>query len=186
MNFLGRSPQDIARANERRAQERMKQESKEREKAAAHERRRLEMAEAAHAQLTRANEIYERYNTENIHYANVVILLGYGGFFALWSSLAGKMSRGLFGAAGLLMGVSLLIFLVFEVSKIGACSWAMQKAEKNNFDERLTLGHLNATLNKVDRWWLWAFIPAVVTGLSAGGIVLWAYCLNAMQGPWAS
>ncbi len=142
------------------------------------------MHHLAQEQYARANQIYERYFTETVHYANVIILLGYGGFFALWSAMAGKMPRGLFGTAGLLMGISLLIFLLFEIAKIAAGSWALTSAKKRGLDENEVLGYLSHSQEKVDRWWLWAFIPSLLCGLTAGGILLWAYWMAATHGPW--
>lgn len=184
MNIFGRSPHEIAKANMRRERERLRREAETQAKTASAERRRSEMINAAHAELTRASEIYERYTKENVHYANVILLLGYGGFFVLWSSLANRMPRGLFGIAGGLVATSLIIFLSFEIAKIGACSWALRTADKNGLNEHLALGHINKTLNKVNSWWLWAFIPCVIAGLVAGAIVLWAYWSIASQGPW--
>ena len=189
MEIFGRSPGERAATEARRRKGRSERAAKEQAKKHEQAERAAaigqSMAAAAEARYSRANQIAEKYETEYRHYANLIILLGYGGFFALWSSLAGKMPRTSFGVAGLLMGISLLIFLLFEITRIGIGSWAMNRAQRINLDEYQVLGYLSSQVNKIDRWWLFAFIPSLLLGLCSGAIVLWAFWCNAMQIGWA-
>ncbi len=46
----------------------------------------------------------EELRNHEVHYANVILLIGYGGFFALWSTCADRMHPATFGLLGLAMG----------------------------------------------------------------------------------
>lgn len=109
-----------------------------------------------------------------LHYANVILLLGYGGFFALWSSCADRMHPATFGLLGLSMGISLLAFVAFELIKTLSNSVIHNKAaRKDAHGHRLMsdseyLRQLRDVGDRVNAKWIWFFVPAVVFGLGAG------------------
>lgn len=135
------------------------------------------------------NDAYEKYRAHEQQYANTILLLGYGGFFALWASTAEKMPPSWFGVCGLLMGISLLCFIGFEIAKTTAASTALRVEGKTGPDGRkLTAGDAldlaNARIERVNRAWPFVFIAAVSTGLVAGFLVLWFFVASVGRGEW--
>lgn len=129
-------------------------------------------------------EAYERLVDQEHRYATTILLLGYGGFFALWGGQAGQMPKLWFGVAGLLMGISLILFLGFELGKTFAKSKAFHEADRRGQSAEEAIDLANVYVRRVDRWWLPVFAIAVLTGMSAGAIVLWHFGLHAVRNAW--
>lgn len=123
-------------------------------------------------------------------YANTILLLAYGGFYALWASTAGNMPKSWFGLSGILMGISLLFFIGFELAKMIAKSVAFRKglAVDEHGHKRVAdyevLFAVSSNIDRVNSYWLPVFIPTLLTGLAAGLIVLFFFAANAMRGEW--
>ena len=121
------------------------------------------------------DDMYER----ETRYSNTILLLGYGGFFALWSSTNGKLPAWAFGWVGLGMAVSILLFVGWELAKTIVVDKAIrdyrnaQRAGKR-VDPRALI---NERVDSLNRFHLWVFIPSVVTGLASGfwllGFFIW-------------
>lgn len=119
----------------------------------------------------------EKFREHEQRYANTILLLGYGGFFALWSTTSDTMPKAWFGACGLSMGLSLLIFICYELIKVAAASWARKPSDP--------LAELEATNAAIDRWnkrWPVFFFPAVALGLFAGFTLLFWFGQHALTG----
>jgi hypothetical protein len=130
-------------------------------------------------------EAYTRFREHEQRYANTILLLGYGGFFALWASAAARMPKMWFGVAGGFMVISLITFLSFELAKTFAGSLAISRVGSKEKDGRIitpkaALDLAEDWIGRVTKWWPLAFGIAVVTGFSAGAIVLWFFGVNAM------
>ncbi len=126
-----------------------------------------------HAPVQEPNDL-DQLRAQEIHYANVVLLLGYGGFFALWGSCADRMHPWTFGGLGLAMGLSLLVFIAFEMLKTVSATMIHNKAARRGPDgQRLMtnrdyLRDLRVSAENVNAYWHWFFIPAVLLGVGAG------------------
>jgi hypothetical protein len=53
-------------------------------------------------------------------YTTVVITLGYAGMFGIWSFCSGVVPKNVHAATGILGGISLLLFIIFEIVKMYA------------------------------------------------------------------
>ncbi|TQD51203.1 hypothetical protein FKV25_01865 [Lysobacter aestuarii] len=135
-----------------------------------------EGARRSHARLTLprsdAWDQLERHQEREVHYANVILLLGYGGFFALWTTVAGKMPAWLFGLSGLMIAFSLLLFISFELAKTAVSSASLTRSKKLGLTANQAIDRSNLAVDVINGWQPWIFYPAVITGLGAGLIVL--------------
>lgn len=111
---------------------------------------------------------------DELHYANVITLLGYGGFFALWSACAGRLTALSFALIGLAMGLSLLAFVGFELLKTVCAAQVHNRAAQKNpeghrvMSDREYLKQLRDSTDWVNGKWLYFFVPSVVLGIGAG------------------
>lgn len=152
--------------------------------AAAQESLRRHLSSSGQSQHANTEESVLRLQDHESHYANTILLLGYGGFFALWANTAGNMPKGLFGLSGLLMGTSLVLFILFELAKTVASSLGVQRGYKRKLNAADTVHLSNRYLDAVQVYWLHVFIPTVLAGLLAGGIVLWHFGAHALNSAW--
>ncbi|WP_409281787.1 hypothetical protein [Pseudomonas defluvii] len=51
-------------------------------------------------------------------YTNLIMVAGYAGYFAFWSTLSGKIPPWLFNACGLAITISLTLFITWEILKM--------------------------------------------------------------------
>jgi hypothetical protein len=128
----------------------------------------------------------EKFRDHEHRYANTILLLGYGGFFALWSSTAGHMPKILWGWSGLFICISLLFFILFELAKTAAGSSALtffaKSKEPPTPSEQTTI--VNRRIDAVNRFWPLVFGVSTMTGLIAGGIVVWCFATHALGHDW--
>ena len=112
------------------------------------------------------NAMHER----ETRYANTILLLGYGGFFALWSSIHGKLPALAFGLVGLSMGLSILLFVGWELAK----TIVVDKAIRDYRDQTRTgrkidpRALIDSRVDALNRFHPWLFVPSVIFGLLAG------------------
>lgn len=129
----------------------------------------------------------ERMEEHEQRYANTILLLGYGGFFALWASTAGEMPRSWFGAAGLLMAFSLLVFILHTLARTVAVGTALRRTGPKPgvaFDPIKALEEVNQAAASVNRWWLPVFLLSAIPGLIAAGVLLWFFGVAVMANEW--
>ena len=124
-------------------------------------------------------------------YSNVILLAGYGGFFAVWSFMKPEFTKLEVFLSGFLIALSLVAFMVWEIyacfyrsrSNI-SLSKAVTKAVKNPSDfHQLLSQHNDAEHTRIIRFgrvWAIFFGFSIVTGFSAIFIILWAF----MKGLW--
>lgn len=152
-------------------------------RALAERDRRIQQLENHLVQVSRAmsasksRDSGEVWRQHNMHYGNTILLLGYGGFFALWSSTAGDMPKGWFGLAGALMGLSLLLFLLFELAKTALSSHSATTGGGMSGATRM--------LDRLDQYWQYIFGITAVLGLAAGMIVLVFFGSHALSSKYA-
>ena len=114
------------------------------------------------------------------NYTKVVLGLGYGGFFALWSGTRQHLPPRAVMFYALLIGISLTLYIAFEVLQTGLTSYisiAFSKlanltgAEVERAVERFRRGiqRNNKLLGYV---WLVAYPGALLTGFAGAGILI--------------
>ena len=120
-------------------------------------------------------------------YTNLIIVAGYAGFFALWQITKDFLSRNQVLSSALLMLISVVLFVVFEIYKayyssrrlldIGtilndpenqsSLATLVSEIEKHNLDEQ-------KRYVRFGRIWHVVFILTVLSGLSAAFILAYA------------
>lgn len=181
----GRPPADRAREQARKAASEAKRLQREAKQRADDDARRARAHEAALDQFRKAQKTHEQLREHEIRYANTIVLLGYGGFFALWATTAGDMPKQWFGWAGVLISISLLLFVIFEAAKTAAVSLGVSHGAKAGLNENQTIELCDLYLNKVQRIWLTVFLCSLTTGLAAGAIVVYAFAKHALGHAWS-
>jgi hypothetical protein len=102
------------------------------------------------------------------HYTQVVMLAGYGAFFALWTQTRSEMSLWMFASTGALICISLITFVGFELYK----SWRMGGFFLSH--KSPTVREINDEVDQINRSWRIVFAVSAGTGLIAGAsLLLW-------------
>ncbi|HEU4457782.1 MAG TPA: hypothetical protein VFR90_01505 [Methylibium sp.] len=136
------------------------------------------------AQIQAVKELMDKQQSQVTSYSAIIIGVGYAGFFALWSLVKDYPYPKLHAVAGILIGVSLLFYVGWE---IGHMIYRVLQLNSISHDFRETppidpLKALGDRLNAIDqrgfKVWPWALIPSVVTGLLGGGILLAIFVLE--------
>lgn len=126
-------------------------------------------------------DFIDRDQKSNESYTSIIMVIGYGALFTLWTQLKEAMPPWYFFLTGLLALVSAMLFVIFELLKVGVSShvntqWTNDKDIGTWFAERQAGGMA------VNRFWAFFFYPSVITGVSAGlllaGRLIWN-CLKA-------
>jgi|SRR3954471_4833853 len=118
-------------------------------------------------------------------YSNIIILGGYAGLFAIWSFTKDQLIKWQVLSVGLLILVSLLIYIVFEL--YGA--WLRTTQINNQMKELLVAEKLNKfpeeygkseiiRANKFISLWPYFFFGAVVFALFAALILVYSFVSN--------
>jgi hypothetical protein len=102
------------------------------------------------------------------HYTQVVMLAGYGAFFALWTQTRSEMSLWMFASTGALICVSLLTFVGFELYK----SWRMGGFFSRH--KSPSVREINDEVELINKHWRLVFGVSAGTGLLSGmSLLLW-------------
>jgi hypothetical protein len=124
--------------------------------------------------------LYEKSNA----YANLIIVAGYAGFFALWSLTRPYLSTRAALIAAALMALSLALFIFSEVFKMVLMSNASTRRAKLLHSEpsqqvEVFVQNLKAIENTNSRdalrfalWWPWVLFPTIAFGLAAAGTLV--------------
>jgi hypothetical protein len=117
---------------------------------------------------SRAEQTMEEIKRSEEHYAQVVMLAGYAGFFTLWTQTKSQMALWMFASTGALISVSLFVFVCYEIYK----TWSLGR-----FYHGKTViyeNELNQQLEKIHKYWHFIFIISAGTGVVAGlSLVFW-------------
>jgi len=133
--------------------------------------------------------MYDRSHTYN----SIILVIGYAGFFGLWTLVRDYISSGqaLWGA--LLISISLIALIFFETYKMIFSSWLILTWQKElievkpnqpyDFIERWNV--FKAKLNTANLWhirvWVVQLCITIPTALAAAGIMFWAFISNLLQ-----
>lgn len=126
-------------------------------------------------------QMAEKQMTQATNYTNLILVAGYAGYFAFWSTLVSKLPSWLYALTGLLALLSLLLFISWEVIKM---TWGTVHLNRINkmilktvrgpnalkVIEAASSSH-NVRINKL--WlWLWFLVPTITFGIGAGLLLL--------------
>lgn len=134
------------------------------------------------AMLQRGHSVREEareYLAANTHYTQLVMMVGYGAFFTLWVQTKQQMSGWLFASTGLLITVSLLVFIVVELAKAYVQGKYLPLVVAGELDQT----EYEEKLRRQARHWLWTFVVSVSTGLAAGcSLLFWFLYRTLLEG----
>lgn len=115
-------------------------------------------------------------------YSNVIVGAGYAGFFAIWALTKDRISTRLMAWAALLIAISIVFFVLFEIIKMVYWNIDLHKQAKalsrpDQYQELLAAHRTVQTRLALQLRWHWYlfFSVSLLTGLSAAGIVLWVF-----------
>lgn len=120
-------------------------------------------------------------------YTNIVTAAGYAAFFSMWASIRNDLPRQVMLLAGLLMTVSVSLFVIAEIHKM-ATSASYFKSLHQKLAEEPTLNLVEETKNyekahaeKQYRAWLLLFYPCLVTGVLAGALLAGCFVVELLK-----
>ena len=138
----------------------------------------LKVNSATDKQVEALIQLQEKQMTNQASYTNLIMVAGYAGYFAFWSTLVTKMPQWVFALCGLLMTLTLTLFIAWEIIKAfwtGRYFHQVQEILGKPRGSR-TLSELQAVGSKFSakgrRWWIWFFATSVITGLSAATVLI--------------
>ncbi|MCW2390958.1 hypothetical protein [Sphingobium sp. B11D3A] len=149
-----------------------------------------ENAKLQHHQAVREKRIQHAADTYGhaAAYDNAVVIAGYAAFFALWAGTNGDLDPFARLLTVALMGISLLCYIIWQVSQmLTRQNFEFQRADVFRYEENarqfneeweaVARRHAIAQ-QKIIRCWPYFFLPSVVFGLAAGGLLVY----NALAG----
>ena len=166
--FGRRGPEDAQRAAKAHLAEvrRLEEAARKRSKANA---RRQYLARQSQSDAEVRMLVREQRNGHH-HYTQLILALGYGGYFTLWLQAKGLMSLWLFGWTGATLAISILLFIAWELSNAffqGSGMNALVAGE-------LTKQEFNDRVIRMNKWWPWVFGSSTAIALSGGiPLMLW-------------
>lgn len=130
-------------------------------------------------QLRAQQDLNDKLMAHSQSYANVVIGVGYAGFFALWNVIEKSMPSWAHATAGLLIGVSLAVFVAWEVVKMIWSALHLRSVRDNLKNDKgtLTICELVAVHERHERRafgpWIVALVATVGPAAISAGLILW-------------
>src|ERR1700730_12876635 len=120
-------------------------------------------------------------------YSRVIIGLAYAGLLAIWSATKQVLPERLLVWSGLLIVLSILTYVVFEIVQMFLYNWmswryadevakkglAVALYENRRREKRIRASHLLL--------WLITFVIAALAGCSATGILVYAFCRRLLR-----
>ncbi|MGJ7547601.1 hypothetical protein [Pseudomonas alloputida] len=144
----------------------------------------MRQEQAVEKQISALIQLNEKLMSNATAYTNLIMVAGYAGYFAFWSTLAGKIPTWLFNACGLAITVSLTLFISWEIVKM---FWGAKHMRKT----QAILGkraHPNVLVefekafqdfnSRTQRVWLVFLVPTVVSGIAAACLLIGYFCLS--------
>lgn len=129
---------------------------------------------------------------KSVSYTNLFMVGGYASFFVVWTKMYDQFSKFYMGLAGVLMFISLIVFIVWELYKMIFYSTNLRDLHKlleekdpKEFNVKLSKQQINEkkrTLEQVKIWWL-VLIVTIIPALFASGILIclfYKYIINNM------
>lgn len=136
--------------------------AQQRQRAAEEQQRRAEL-EAIRSEISKQQD-------QLANYTQLILLLGYGGFFTLWIQTRPLMSLWLFGWTGSMLTFSLLLFICWELARAYLQGINLPKLAAG----KISVVEYRAVHRKNGRFWKPVFLSTVVSGLAGGvPLLLW-------------
>lgn len=119
------------------------------------------------------------------NYSNVILGVGYAGFFGLWAITKDYDYPRAHAVAALSIGLSLIIFVFWEIYQTGAKGNLIRR-----FAKALALGNLTPETyqleqaqlaHRLSRNWMFIFYPCVFFGIAGAGTLLAVLMLRAFK-----
>lgn len=138
----------------------------------------LKINSATDKQVDALIQLQEKQMSSQASYTNLIMVAGFAGYFAFWSTLVTKIPQWIFALCGLLMTLSLTLFIAWEIIKAFWTSRYFHQVQEILGKPRgsktlLELQALGAKFSvKGRRWWIWFFATSVITGLSAAIVLI--------------
>lgn len=132
-------------------------------------------------------QLAERENSHSHSYANVVIGLGYAGFYGLWNLVEKFPYPGVRAFAGLSVAISLVVFVAWEVFKMTYCALKYQAVNKalaasNQSQAADAWERATTKINDaVNCLWLWQLVPAVLFAALGAGALLYIFAAEMIR-----
>ena len=124
-------------------------------------------------------------------YTNIIILAGYAGFFAIWNFTKPQLSNEQILWSALLMCISLMSFVAFEIYGMILRSKSFLGLTKviNDPKQFVTLlkGHNENEQSRAiifGRVWIIGLFISVASGFIAAGILIWAFVCELFKLYW--
>jgi hypothetical protein len=114
------------------------------------------------------------------NYSRLVLALGYGGFFAIWSGTKQQLSARSLVLSALLMTASAFLFIVFEVIEAGLVSHLSLRLARatssigtvNPTEAQRFVQSYDQTRRVLATAWYPVFLASAIAGMGAGGILI--------------
>ena len=124
-------------------------------------------------------QMAEKQMTQATSYTNLILVAGFAGYFAFWSTLVTKLPSWLYALSGLLALLSLLLFISWEVIK---STWGTVHLNRINKMILKTVRGPNALKIidaaasshnvRINKLWLWFLVPTLTFGIGAALLLL--------------
>jgi hypothetical protein len=124
-------------------------------------------------------QMNEKQMTQASAYTNLILVAGYAGYFAFWSTLVTKLPPWIYALSGLLALVSLFCFIAWELVKM---IWSNTYLNRTNkmITEQVRGVQVAATIVaasslhsvSINKMWMWFLVPTVTCGMSAGVLLV--------------
>lgn len=127
--------------------------------------------------LKRLWEIQKSIFDTAMTYSKAMLGLGYGGFFALWAGTKSHLGPRSVLWSALLIGISLFLYIVFELTQVALISFSMANFAKtiDESGEEIAINgyHRRSSKNasQLLNAWKFVFVACTLIGLT-GGIIL--------------
>lgn len=138
----------------------------------------LKVNSATDKQIEAFVQLQEKQMSNQASYTNLIMVAGYAGYFAFWSTLVAKIPQWTFAVCGLLITVSLTIFIAWEIIK---AFWTAKYfhevqsilAKSHGPQTIVQLQGVGAAFSKKGRrWWMCFFGTSVLSGLLAAATLI--------------
>ncbi|MBD8604853.1 hypothetical protein IFT80_19620 [Pseudomonas sp. CFBP 8771] len=120
-------------------------------------------------------QMNEKEMAHSTSYANLILVAGYAGYFAFWSTLLARLPHWLYAVSGLLALSSLLLFISWEVTKMIWGTVYLNRIQ-TMLEKSSGRGSLVPAMEtarrlheaRMNRLWIWLLVPTVAFGIGAG------------------
>jgi hypothetical protein len=143
---------------------------------------RLSRRQAEHdhdRQLQAAHDLVAKIYSQSISYTNLIMVVGYAGLLTLWSKLKPDLPPALFSLTGLLIGLSLVLFISWELVKMVGGHLKIRRLQKSLEGAKPGPGTIARFQNELQGYeagwaklWPWFFIPTLISGIGASLLLL--------------